>query len=437
MDNFNININADKIVGQLDRINQAVERTGGIINTVNKASGGSFDRLAGFVSDAGGMFTRVSGSIEKVTDRLQICTQSIRINTGAISGSIEAFTQHITTLGKDALATFDLTALTQELTAKNLLNTVGIDENVIALGTQALDFGKNLLAAECFSGAVEALTQSGLLNTLGIDENIISLGEQGLDLGRNLLASENLTDAIKALTDSEFLNTLGIGDSIREIQEQATALWDNAKETFDLRNIRDRLTDAEGNFSAQAAISTAMTLWSSITKMKDAAAAIKNSFAKKKEMVATKAGTKVDAIGAKAKLALTAAKPFVGPIMVAAGVAALAGALIAMRSRLGNVPGMATGGVVSAPTLTLVGEGRYPEAVVPLGNSPQFSSMKEDIANAVLQGMGVAMSKRGSTSSRPGEIVLNIDGTRLARVMLPNLAGEQKRMGYNVTVREV
>ena len=33
---------------------------------------------------------------------------------------------------------------------------------------------------------------------------------------------------------------------------------------------------------------------------------------------------------------------------------------------------MASGGVVTSPTRALIGEGRYDEAVVPLGNSPQM-----------------------------------------------------------------
>lgn len=41
-------------------------------------------------------------------------------------------------------------------------------------------------------------------------------------------------------------------------------------------------------------------------------------------------------------------------------------ATVGLSSALAVVPGLATGGVVSAPTLSVVGEGRYPEAVVPL-----------------------------------------------------------------------
>lgn len=49
----------------------------------------------------------------------------------------------------------------------------------------------------------------------------------------------------------------------------------------------------------------------------------------------------------------------------------------------GKTPKMATGGVVTSPTLSLVGEGRYPEAVIPLDNSPQMRELVQEIAKAV------------------------------------------------------
>lgn len=48
-----------------------------------------------------------------------------------------------------------------------------------------------------------------------------------------------------------------------------------------------------------------------------------------------------------------------------------------------KTPKMATGGVVTSPTLSLVGEGRYPEAVIPLDNSPQMRDLVQEIAKAV------------------------------------------------------
>ena len=121
--------------------------------------------------------------------------------------------------------------------------------------------------------------------------------------------------------------------------------------------------------------------------------------------------------------------PIYGAITVAA---AIAGGLLVKAL----LPAMATGGVVSDPTVALVGEGRYPEAVVPLGDSPQFGQMKADIANAVVQAM--RMSSDSGTSTKSSEqIVLNIDGKAFARLMLPQLRKEGYRHGYDLAMKGV
>ena len=47
---------------------------------------------------------------------------------------------------------------------------------------------------------------------------------------------------------------------------------------------------------------------------------------------------------------------------------------------------MATGGVVTSPTNALIGEGRYDEAVMPLGNSPQMRQFADSVAERVNSG---------------------------------------------------
>lgn len=49
----------------------------------------------------------------------------------------------------------------------------------------------------------------------------------------------------------------------------------------------------------------------------------------------------------------------------------------------GSTPKMASGGVVTSPTYALIGEGRYDEAVIPLGDSPQMADLVQKIADAV------------------------------------------------------
>lgn len=47
---------------------------------------------------------------------------------------------------------------------------------------------------------------------------------------------------------------------------------------------------------------------------------------------------------------------------------------------------LASGGVVTSPTYSMIGEGRYDEAVIPLGNSPQMKDLVSQIAEAVKGG---------------------------------------------------
>lgn len=72
----------------------------------------------------------------------------------------------------------------------------------------------------------------------------------------------------------------------------------------------------------------------------------------------------------------------VGAIVITAATAAESKAKSNMNSDYG-APALAKGGVVTAPTMALVGEGSYNEVVMPLGNSPQFASMKQEIATEV------------------------------------------------------
>lgn len=47
-----------------------------------------------------------------------------------------------------------------------------------------------------------------------------------------------------------------------------------------------------------------------------------------------------------------------------------------------RIPEMASGGVVTSPTYAILGEGRYDEAVIPLGNSPQMAEFVDQIVEA-------------------------------------------------------
>lgn len=111
------------------------------------------------------------------------------------------------------------------------------------------------------------------------------------------------------------------------------------------------------------------------------------------------AGIAISEIGAKIWAALSAAGT-----SVANAVSGFWGFMNTDITKLyfNQSPHMATGGVVTGPTRALIGEGRYDEAVIPLGNSPQMRSLVSEIADEV--------SRRDRGDDRPIEVKLYIGG---------------------------
>ena len=157
-----------------------------------------------------------------------------------------------------------------------------------------------------------------------------------------------------------------------------------------------------------------------ITSLKTIAMNIKNAIS---AWIAEKAYWKL-------ALAAIAAAGTLAAVVAGIVMTAVASASSVVDSNESNGPdtvAMATGGVVSAPTLAMVGEGKYPEAVVPLGQSPQFTSMKQGIAEEVVSLMG---TRNDTRNDRP--VVLNIDGQTLARALWPDLINTQYQVGVKL-----
>lgn len=71
-----------------------------------------------------------------------------------------------------------------------------------------------------------------------------------------------------------------------------------------------------------------------------------------------------------------------------------------------SIPHLATGGVVRRPTVAMIGEGSYDEAVIPLGDSPQLNELVNKIVDAINNNPGGA----GGSSSNVIDITLQLDG---------------------------
>jgi phage-related protein len=88
-----------------------------------------------------------------------------------------------------------------------------------------------------------------------------------------------------------------------------------------------------------------------------------------------------------------------------------------------EIPMLAKGGLVTAPTLAMIGE-RGPEAVVPLENTGFVDAIASAVGTAVLSAI-----QFNADNKQQGDIVIQIDGTTLARVLNPYSTKETKRIG--------
>ena len=129
-------------------------------------------------------------------------------------------------------------------------------------------------------------------------------------------------------------------------------------------------------------------------------------------------------------------------IIAAAGVgAALVAAIIAGAVISGSATmsaneskskpmAMARGGIITGPTFALVGEGKYDEAVIPLGNSPQMAELQRGIAERVVRTNNVTNNNgiQGGNAS----VNLVVDGRSLGRAAINNIGLTRRQVGVDI-----
>lgn len=107
--------------------------------------------------------------------------------------------------------------------------------------------------------------------------------------------------------------------------------------------------------------------------------------------------------------------------------------------RVPTIPTLDQGAVVTGPTLAQLSQNNRPEAVIPLDSSGGFiDSISSAIGNAVITAMQFTQgsSSQGGNSGS-GDIVVKIDGTQLARILIPYTAKENDRLGNNAILQGV
>ncbi|MGE5585720.1 MAG: tape measure protein [Bacillota bacterium] len=154
--------------------------------------------------------------------------------------------------------------------------------------------------------------------------------------------------------------------------------------------------------------------------------------------VLAKVGTAILGVIQQAYATLVAFFAWSGPLapVLAGGViaAAIAG-IAALASQLSGIVGLAQGGIVTGPTLAMMGEGGRREAVIPLERDNVIAdSVGQAVYEAVLTATRVAQAG-GQPAGGDREIVLRIDGVTFARAVLPAVIREGQRQGLQLVVR--
>lgn len=97
--------------------------------------------------------------------------------------------------------------------------------------------------------------------------------------------------------------------------------------------------------------------------------------------------------------------------------------------KLAEIPMLARGGIIDQPTLAMVGE-RGKEAVIPFEDTSFLDALTGSIVNALVQILPLFGGQGSNESYDNKELVLNIEGVPLVRILLPLINNELSRLGY-------
>jgi len=99
---------------------------------------------------------------------------------------------------------------------------------------------------------------------------------------------------------------------------------------------------------------------------------------------------------------------------------------------LQKIPLLAEGGIVTRPTLAMIGEAG-PEAVVPLSKAQSSDDIAQAVYQAIIDGFRIVGATQNTNTDR--EIVLKLDSATVARIILPAVIKEGQRQGLNLVVQ--
>lgn len=456
-----IEINSSTVLAELTKISNGVKVVESTIASSNNANKSSYDMLKSSINgetsavvanstatasnaatliQAGANLTEYNNQVigattnlglhkaawDAVTASIQMNSTALTLNTATLMQNMAMLTQHT------------VTSLQARLT--KMLQNSAIAENTAQLLTNTLELGLN-------SAAIVVNTGFRGLDSISLLEHIALLGTDSLALMGNTVFT--LLSAVANGIDGLSLSYVNkqLKSQIENLEKATKGLKENSKAT--LINMLANL----GNFIATLLLNKQSKKNVEITRQQTmqqyayngalaAAAVLKDPIvgaitvagaALAQGLMSAQKPPAIECEASSKEVPLLETESSSGGLLTSGGGQLLIGTETESSASLSNfplldAPKMATGGVVTKPTFALIGEGKYNEAVLPLGNSPQMRNLKNDIANAVVQAL-LALNSVGSSDRRKGnsEVVLNIDGQKLARILLPKLYNEQKK----------
>lgn len=459
-----IEINSSQILAELNKINNGVKVVESNIASSNNANKSSYDMLKNSVNgetsaivantnatssnaatliQAQANLTSYNSQVIGATTNLGLhkaawdaVTASIQMNSTALTLNTATLLQNMTTLTQHTMASL------QAQITKTLQNSA-IAENTAQLLTNTLELNLN-------SAAIVVNTAIRGLDCVSLLEHIALLGADSVALLGNTVFTllSAVANGINGL--SLYFVNKQLKSQIENLEKATKALKENSKAT--LINILANI----GNFIATLLLNKQGKKNVEITRQQTlqqfayngalaAAAILKNPLigaatvagaALAQGLMSAQKPPAIECEGTSKDVPLLEMESSSGGLltsdsggmlMIGTETESSASASIGSLPLL-DAPKMATGGVVTKPTFALIGEGKYNEAVLPLGNSPQMRNLKNDIANAVVQAL-LALNNGGGSNRGKGnsEVVLNVDGQKLARILLPKLYNEQKK----------
>ena len=94
-----------------------------------------------------------------------------------------------------------------------------------------------------------------------------------------------------------------------------------------------------------------------------------------------------------------------------------------------NIPELATGGIITQPTLAMMGEGGKREAVLPL---EQNTGWMDDLAMRVASSVAAVIGANSGQSTGQPEVNVYLDGTQVSRTIMSSFNREQQRRTTNL-----